>query len=137
MDRDMMDGNSTIGTLAKRSGVSVETVRYYQRRGLLEEPPRPPGGVRRYPPEAVRRVRFIKRAQSLGFTLDEIAGLFALEDGKGCRQTREMAAQKLALIEEKIAGLSRMKRALADLVRACDASALGEPCPIIRLLVRE
>ena len=132
-----MDGNPTIGVLAKRSGVSVETIRYYQRRGLMEEPRRPPGGVRRYPPEAVSRVRFIKRAQSLGFTLQEIADLFAMQEGQACRQTREMAAKKLTLIEEKIDGLTRMQGALTDLVRACDAAARGEPCPILRLLVRE
>ncbi|QNI38035.1 Hg(II)-responsive transcriptional regulator [Edaphobacter albus] len=129
-----MPENLTIGMLAKRGGVNVETIRYYQRRGLLQEPLKPYTGFRQYPPQSVRRIRFIKRAQSLGFTLEEIHGLLALDERRACRETRGMAAHKLELIEEKLADLSTMKKALSRLVRACDASSEGTPCPIIHLL---
>jgi MerR family mercuric resistance operon transcriptional regulator len=127
----------TIGILAKRSGVNVETIRYYQRRHLLQEPSKPPGGYRHYSLETVKRVRFIKRAQTLGFTLDEISGLLGLDERKACLETRGIAAQKLTLIEDKISDLSKMKKALSRLVRACEASSVGEPCPIIHLLVQD
>jgi MerR family mercuric resistance operon transcriptional regulator len=126
--------NLTIGTLAKRGGVNVETIRYYQRRGLLKEPAKPREGFRHYPPDTVKRVRFIKRAQALGFTLEEITGLLTLNKRQACLETRGIAAHKLELIEEKIADLSKMRRALIQLVRACDASSAGAPCPIIHLL---
>ena len=129
-----MSDSLTIGILAKRGGVNVETIRYYQRRSLLEEPSKPNGGFRRYPEESVKRVLFIKRAQTLGFTLEEIQGLFALDERKACRETREMAAHKLELIGQKIADLSKMKKSLARLVRSCDASVAGARCPIIHLL---
>ena len=129
-----MRDNLTIGILAKRGGVNVETIRYYQRRGLLQEPMKPSGGFRRYPEEALKRVLFIKRAQSLGFTLEEILGLLALDEQKACLETREIAAHKLELIEQKITELSKMRKSLARLVRSCDASSSGAPCPIIHLL---
>lgn len=129
-----MSENLTIGNLARQGGVNVETIRYYQRRGLLHEPPKPRGGFRHYTADTVKRVRFIKRAQVLGFTLEEITGLLTLDETKACSETRGIAAHKLELIEEKIADLSKMKRALSRLVRACDASSSGEPCPIIHLL---
>ena len=132
-----MSDDLTIGLLAKRSGVNVETIRYYQRRHLLQEPSKPLGGYRQYSSESVTRVRFIKRAQALGFTLEEITGLLGLDERKTCLETRDVAAQKVALIEQKIADLSRMKKALSRLVRACDASSAGEPCPIIHLLVQD
>jgi MerR family mercuric resistance operon transcriptional regulator len=126
--------NLTIGTVAKRGGVNVETIRYYQRRGLLSEPSKPREGFRHYQMESVKRVRFIKRAQNLGFTLEEIHGLLDLDERKACGKTRGVAAQKLELIELKIAELAKIKRSLAGLVRACDASSEGAPCPIIHLL---
>lgn len=129
-----MSNSLAIGILAKRGGVNVETIRYYQRRALLEEPPKPSGGFRRYPEEAVKRVLFIKRAQRLGFTLEEIQGLLALDERKACMETREIAAHKLELIAQKIAELSKMRKSLARLVRSCDASAAGASCPIIHLL---
>lgn len=129
-----MSENLTIGTLAKRAGVNVETIRYYQRRDLLQEPAKPRAGFRHYTPETVKRVRFIKRAQALGFTLDEITGLLALNETKACIQTRGIAAHKLELIEEKIADLAKIKKALAHLIRACDTSSSSAPCPIIHLL---
>lgn len=129
-----MSDSLTIGMLAKRGCVNVETIRYYQRRGLLQEPPKPSGGFRRYSEESLKRVRFIKRAQNLGFTLEEILSLLALDDRKACLKTRGIAAHKLELIEAKIADLSKMRKALSGLVRACDASSEGTPCPIIHVL---
>jgi MerR family transcriptional regulator, mercuric resistance operon regulatory protein len=129
-----MSDSLTIGILAKRGGVNVETIRYYQQRSLLEEPSKPNGGFRRYPKESVKRVLFIKWAQTLGFTLEEIQGLLALDERKACRETRGIAAHKLELIGQKIADLSKMKKSLARLVRSCDASAAEAPCPIIHLL---
>ena len=129
-----MNENLTIGTLAKRGGVNVETIRYYQRRGLLREPSKPREGFRHYQLESVRRVHFIKRAQHLGFTLEEIHGLLELDERKGCSETRGIAVHKLELIEGKIADLAKIKKALACLVKACDASQDGQPCPIIHLL---
>ncbi|HEX9199967.1 MAG TPA: Hg(II)-responsive transcriptional regulator [Acidobacteriaceae bacterium] len=129
-----MSDKLTIGILAKRGGVNVETIRYYQRRGLLHEPSKPSGGFRRYPPGSVKRVRFIKRAQNLGFTLEEILGLLALDERKACLETRGIAAHKLELIEQKLADLSKIRKSLSRLVRACDASSVGAPCPIIHLL---
>lgn len=126
--------NLTIGTLAKQGGVNIETIRYYQRRGLLQEPAKPPQGFRRYSMKSVERVRFIKRAQNLGFTLEEIHGLLDLDELKACRETRSIAAHKLKMIEQKIADLSQIKKALSRLVRACDSSSAGAPCPIIHLL---
>jgi MerR family mercuric resistance operon transcriptional regulator len=129
-----MSNRLTIGTLAERGGVSVETIRYYQRRALLDEPVKPPGGFRHYPEESVKRILFIKRAQALGFTLEEIQDLLALDQRKACLETREIAAHKVELITQKIADLSKMKKSLARLVRSCDASAADAPCPIIHLL---
>ena len=129
-----MSEHLTIGTLAKRGGVNVETIRYYQRRGLLQEPVKPQGGFRHYLPDTVKRVRFIKRAQALGFMLEEITGLLALDERKACLETRGIAAHKLELIEKKIADLSKMRKALSRLVRACDDSSADAPCPIIHLL---
>jgi MerR family transcriptional regulator, mercuric resistance operon regulatory protein len=126
--------NLTIGTLARQGGVNVETIRYYQRRGLLQEPAKPRGGFRRYSPDTVKRIRFIKRAQALGFTLEEITGLLVLDERKACRETRGIAAHKLELIQEKIADLTKMREALSRLVWACDTSSSGAPCPIIHLL---
>ena len=129
-----MSDSLTIGILAKRGGVNVETIRYYQRRALLQEPVKPSGGFRRYPEESVKRVLFIKKAQTLGFTLEEIQGLLALDERKACMETRGIAAHKQELIAQKIAHLTKIKKTLARLVRSCDASAAGSPCPIIHLL---
>jgi MerR family mercuric resistance operon transcriptional regulator len=126
----------TIVKLAERAGVNVETIRYYQRRGLLEEPKKPPGGYRHYPPETAKRVRFIKRAQALGFTLEEVAGLLRLDAASACAETRELAVHKLALIQEKLAELTAMRKGLAALVAECDTGG-NRPCPIIQVLVTD
>jgi MerR family mercuric resistance operon transcriptional regulator len=129
-----MKNQLTIGALAKQSGVSVETIRYYQRRGLLVEPPRPPNSYRTYSQQTLRRLRFIRKAQSLGFTLGEILGLLALDEKTACRQTRSAAAQKLALVEDRLRGLKRVRSALQRLILACDQTDASKPCPIIHLL---
>ncbi len=132
-----MVSEMTIGRLADQAGVNVETIRYYQRRGLLAQPPRPANGQRRYPPLLVKRVRFIKRAQVLGFTLDEIVGLLDLDEAGACSETRELAAGKLHLIESKLADLTAMRRALSKLIRACDSVGNGGTCPIIHALATD
>ncbi len=124
----------SIGQLAKAAGVNVETIRYYQRRGLLHEPDKPLGGNRRYPAAAVKRVRFIKRAQQLGFTLEEVKGLLRLEDGQSCRETRLLAEQKLAVIEARIVDLNRMRRLLKGLITECEEGKRPRSCPIIASL---
>jgi MerR family transcriptional regulator, mercuric resistance operon regulatory protein len=127
----------TIGRLAALAGVNVETIRYYQRRGLLDEPRKPLGGYRHYPAEVAKRVRFIKRSQALGFTLEETASLLRLDGADCCADTRELAAHKVALIERKLVDLAAMRDALAALVRQCDAGQVEASCPIIRALSRD
>jgi MerR family mercuric resistance operon transcriptional regulator len=129
-----MSEQLAIGAVAKAAGVNVETIRYYQRRGLVDEPYKPIGGHRRYAPSAVSRVRFIKRAQQLGFTLEEVTGLLRLEDGQSCRETRLLAEHKLSVIEERIADLTRMRRMLKGLIAECTAGQRPRSCPIIATL---
>lgn len=124
----------TISQLAKQANVNVETVRYYQRRGLLTEPEKPPGGHRRYTQDEVSRLKFIRRAQVLGFTLDEITNLLHLDGADCCADTHDLAVAKLALIDEKIAGLTAMRQALAGLVQQCERSVDRIACPIIHAL---
>ena len=129
-----MTDQLTIGSLAQAAGVNVETIRYYQRRGLVDEPHKPLGGHRRYAAAAVQRVRFIKRAQQLGFTLDEVTALLLLEDGQSCRETRLLAEQKLALVEDRIVDLGRMRRTLKGLIAECAEGKRPRSCPIIATL---
>lgn len=126
----------TIGGLAQAAGVNVETIRYYQRLGLLEEPRKPVGGYRRYTQSQARRVQFIKRAQALGFTLSEIGGLLRLDGARACRDTRKLAARKLKLIDQRIADLSAMRRTLVPLIRCCVQADGHDQCPIIEDLWR-
>lgn len=124
----------TIGGLADEAGVNVETIRYYQRRGLMPEPDKPAQGYRRYDATTVKRVRFIKRAQALGFTLEEIGGLLKLDEAHACAETRELASHKLQTIETKLADLVAMRKALTALLCQCDAGAMKGNCPIIHAL---
>lgn len=119
----------TIAGLARAGGVGVETIRYYQRRGLLAEPPRA-GGVRRYGAGDVRRLLFIRRAQAAGFTLEEIGELLALDSSEDRVRVRALAAERLAALDTKIAELETARAALTRLSRACAAGDKG-PCPII------
>ncbi len=124
----------SIGRLAKAAGVNVETIRYYQRRGLLAKPYKPIGGHRRYTLSEASRVQFIKRAQHLGFTLDEVGSLLRLEDGQSCRETRLLAERKLALIEKRISDLDRIRRMLRSLIAECALGQRPRSCPIIATL---
>ena len=130
MVRNQAKNSDTIGGLAKAAGVGVETVRYYQRRGLLSEPPRPPGEIRRYSDEDVRRLRFIRRAQSAGFTLEEIGELLALDRTDDRARVRELATERLAALEARMADLERSRTALQRLRTACASGRKG-PCPIL------
>jgi MerR family mercuric resistance operon transcriptional regulator len=131
-----MSAKLTIGKLAKAAGVNIETIRYYQRRGLLDEPTKPMGGHRHYSADDVERLRFIKRAQALGFTLSEVGGLLTLE-ACACKETQALAAHKLAMIEQKMAHLAAMRQVLGELVQQCDSGNDDAACPIINALARE
>ena len=124
----------TIGRLAEETGVHFETIRYYQRLGLMPMPPRPRGSVRRYTSDAVERLRFIRRAQGLGFSLDEVKLLLDLATGEHCAETRRLAERKLRIVEDKIAELRRIEAALQKLIRACGSGSRGHGCPIIKNL---
>jgi MerR family mercuric resistance operon transcriptional regulator len=124
----------TISKLAQAAGVNVETIRFYQRRGLLTEPAKPLGGIRRYGEAEVARVLFVKAAQRIGFTLDEIAQLLQLDDGTRCLEARAIAERKLADVRKRLQDLQRIEAALALLVDRC-ASRRGQvSCPLIEAL---
>ena len=127
----------TIGSFAKAAGVNVETIRFYQRKGLLPEPDKPYGSIRRYGSADVLRVRFVKSAQRLGFSLAEIADLLKLEDGAHCEDTSQLAEYKLTDIRQKLADLTRMEATLAALVDACHRHKGKISCPLIASLQGE
>lgn len=130
----------TIGQAAKAAGVNIETLKYYERRGLLPEPPRSSGNYRLYPHDSIRIVRFVKRAQELGFTLNEIRELLALRDGgseANCADVRAKAVYKLRDIEGKIRSLQTMEKALAGLVKQCSGEGPVTGCPILEALEPE
>lgn len=126
--------NLSIGAFAKAAGVTVETVRFYQRKGLLPEPYRPYGSIRRYGGAEVARVRFVKSAQRLGFSLDEIGELLRLEDGTHCTEASILAEHKLKDVRDKLAELTRMEVVLSKLVRACHMRKGNVSCPLIETL---
>ena len=128
-----------IGQLAAQARVNVETVRYYERRGLIAEPRRTTSGYRQYSEEAVRRIRFIRRAQDLGFSLKEIAELLDLRvrSAAACGEVERRALDKIALVEEKIGHLGRIKDALERLAQACEAREPTGDCPILETLETE
>ncbi|MFN0315304.1 MAG: Hg(II)-responsive transcriptional regulator [Burkholderiales bacterium] len=128
--------NLTIGAFAKDAGVNLETVRFYQRKGLLPEPAKPYGSIRRYGEADVTRVRFVKSAQRLGFSLDEIADLLRLEDGTHCKEASRLSEHKLKDVREKLANLTHMEAVLSELVRACHARKGNVSCPLIASLQR-
>jgi Hg(II)-responsive transcriptional regulator len=127
------DAAVTIGRLARAAEVGVETVRYYQRRRLLAVP-HSGGGVRRYPIATIDRIRFIKRSQDLGFSLEEIRELMRLEQGGSRRDIRKIAVARLSSIREKLTALQRMEKVLSELLCECEHAATAEPCPIIAAL---
>lgn len=128
----------TIGQLAQRCGVSVETVRFYEREGLLAQPKRPARGYRRYPASDVDRVSFLQRAKALGFSLREIGELLILrEAATTCRPVRERAEAKIETITARIDALLALRTELERLVAACDRDATIDECPILRALLPE
>ena len=129
----------SIGELSRRTGVNIETIRYYERIGMLPAPPRTASGRRVYGPAETRSLTFIRRSRELGFTLDEIRALLALsaDDGKNtCAEVRQLAASHLADVRAKIADLRAMAEVLSDAVRRCDAGKLPG-CPLIDALSAE
>lgn len=124
----------TIGALADAAGVNVETIRFYQRKGLISEPQRPLGGIRRYGESELARVRFIKASQRLGFSLDEVAELLTLEDGTQCGKARRLAERKLRNVREKLADLQRIEAVLVRLVARCASARGSVKCPMISSL---
>lgn len=126
----------TISKLAASAGVHVETVRYYQRRRLLPEPQRPQGGFRHYGSADVARLQFIRRAQAMGFTLDEIAGLLEIKGKRACEQTRQLTALKLADVRQRLDALHRLEVDLMSLIAECSQVPGGGSCPTLELLDR-
>ena len=126
----------TIGRVATQAGVNIETVRYYQRIGLVEEPARPLQGFRIYPPETIDRIRFIKRAQQLGFNLKEIADLLELGSGH-CTDVRVRAEEKRNQIIDQIKDLQALKATLDTLIDACHAGNDNVCCPVVDTLTRK
>lgn len=124
------------GEVAKRAGVNVETLRFYERRGILPEPPRRESGYREYPPETVDLIRFVKRAQELGFSLEEIRELLELRDGprRATGKVARLVKSKIAEIEHKIRDLESMRGALSGLLGACEKKGSRDACPIIESL---
>lgn len=120
----------SISKLAKELSINVETVRFYERRGLIAQPGKQERGYRHYPEETVNRIRFIKRAQELGFTLDEIANLLSLNDHP-CSQVSHLAEHKLNAVKEKMADLRRLEKSLNELLGQCHSNDDESHCPII------
>jgi Hg(II)-responsive transcriptional regulator len=122
-----------IGAVARAAGVTVETLRFYERRGLIAEPTRSGSGYRDYPDRTVRVVRFVKHTQELGFSLDEIAGMLELADGgpDNCTVVRELAQTKIETVEAKIARLAAMRAALRQLVDTCQRPRPDRECPLL------
>jgi len=131
----MTSNSTTISVAARKAGVNIETIRYYQRIGLIKEPEKPLSGFRVYPDSAIDRIHFIQRAQLLGFSLAEIKHLLELEDGN-CDQTRELAEHKLALINGKIEDLQTIATVLKKHIRVCKTNTNHQSCPLIASLTR-
>ncbi len=126
----------TIGRLAVAAGVNVETVRYYQRIKLMPVPKKASGGIRRYGTAELSRLRFVKTAQGLGFTLEEIADLVKLDDGTHCAEARTIAEQKQTQVRARLADLRRIEAVLAELVRECGSRRGNISCPLVASLRR-
>lgn len=125
----------TIGKIAAQAGVAIDTVRYYERAGLLPEPPRRESGYREYPADTVKRLRFIRRAKALGFSLPEIGELLDLSSSSAdVRKIKNAAQSKLKLLDEKIAELTRVRDGLQKLVKHCPGHGKADACPILDAL---
>ena len=127
----------TIGSVARQAGVGVETIRFYEREGLISAPPRSASGYRQYPQDAVERIRFIQRAKELGFSLAEVRSLLDLRvrSDAECQDVRVRADKKIADIDAKIRDLRGMRRVLSELTQACSAGKTTGECPILESLV--
>jgi MerR family transcriptional regulator, copper efflux regulator len=123
-----------IGTLARRAGVSIDTVRYYERGGLLAPKARLASGYRRYSELEVARLRFIRRAQALGFSLKEVKQLLTLSNLRDVSRIKRAAQEKLTDVEERIASLERVRKGLASLIAACPGHGRAADCPILKAL---
>ena len=134
-EKPTMTTGMTIGKVAQAAQVGVETIRFYERKGLLAQPPRGNGGYRLYPPEAVTRVLFIRRAKGIGFTLEEIRELLVLgaEPGRACADVRLRAEAKIGAIDARIETLQQMRAALVELAALCREAPPGE-CPLLAAL---
>jgi len=126
----------SIGEVAKQTGVGVETIRFYERKGLIDEPPRKASGYRQYDGGIIKHLSFIRKAKTLGFTLTEIKELLSLkaEEGSDCEDVKLLAGEKLADIEQKLESLRRMKRILKKLVDQCPGKGSARDCPILDAL---
>jgi MerR family copper efflux transcriptional regulator len=135
-NRPLTTPHLTIGAVARRAGVGIDTIRYYEREGLLPPPRRRASGYRDYGGDTVERLRFIRRAKDLGFTLEEIRELLALSSDRerGVRDVKGRAEAKLAAVEERIRELQRVRRGLKQLIAACPGHGPLEHCPILRAL---
>lgn len=125
----------SIGALAEAAGVNVETIRFYQRKGLVAKPGRQHGEIRRYAGRDVARVKFIKAAQRLGFSLEETAALMKLDDGKHCHEARVLAEEKLGDVRSRLAALRQMEAALETIVTRCSEAKGAVTCPLIASLL--
>ncbi|MDN5874207.1 MAG: MerR family transcriptional regulator [Sinobacteraceae bacterium] len=123
-----------IGEVATRAAVNIDTIRYYERSGLLPEPMRRPSGYRIYDTDAVRRLRFIRRAKTLGFTLDEIKELLSISAERDVGAAKSAATRKLALVDSRLTELHRIRDALAELIEDCPGHGQAENCPILAAL---
>jgi Hg(II)-responsive transcriptional regulator len=131
----MSDRPLTINVTAKKAGVGIETIRYYQRIGLIDQPEKPLSGYRVYSEDTISRLRFIQRAKELGFSLTEISRLLALGDG-GCLETKELAAHKLEIIKSKLQDLQSMASTLEKLIQSCESNSAHQECPIITAIAQ-
>ena len=128
----------TRGVIAKRTGVNIETVRYYERIGLLPAPPRSKGGHRMYNEDLLRRLHFIRRSRELGFTLDEVRGLLRLVDGGDytCGEVETLTTAHLGEVRRKLADLKRLEKVLREMISRCEGGEVPE-CPVIEALFKE
>lgn len=132
-------GILSIGQVARRSGVGIETVRFYEREGLLEEPPRRASGYRQYSEQVVKRIHSIKRAQKLGFSLKEITELLMLRvDGQtSCKEVKQHTEAKIAEVEQKLIELQRMRQALLQVAALCTGEGPASACPMLDALEQQ
>jgi len=134
--RQSLEAGLSIGTVSRRAGVGIDTIRYYERRGLLAKPQRRPSGYRLYDEQVIQRLRFVRRAKELGFTLDEIGELLSLklDPARDCSGVKKTALARLADIEGKIRSLQRMRRTLKKVSTACSGKGSTSDCPILEAL---